>query len=38
VNTIIASHGGALTLANGPDGGAEVLVTLPGAAPEGERG
>ncbi|MDR0339230.1 MAG: two-component sensor histidine kinase, partial [Desulfovibrio sp.] len=31
VNTIIASHGGALTLANGPDGGAEVLVTLPGA-------
>lgn len=31
VQSIIASHGGELSLANARDGGAEVLVTLPGA-------
>lgn len=35
VNSIINSHGGTLTLANAPDGGAQVTVTLPqgGKAP-----
>lgn len=39
VNNIITSHGGVLTLGNGPDGGADVCVTLPGANPgESESG
>lgn len=35
VNTIITSHRGSLVLGNGPDGGAEVRVTLPAADADG---
>jgi signal transduction histidine kinase len=31
VNSIISSHGGALALGNAPEGGAQVIVTLPQA-------
>ena len=34
VNSIITSHNGTLTLANAPDGGAEVHVSLPAARAE----
>jgi C4-dicarboxylate-specific signal transduction histidine kinase len=34
--TIMRSHGGDLQIGNGPNGGAEVLLTLPAPLPENE--